>query len=419
MQESVQPEALPAALPGAQKQATFWQSLRIGLVYYLVTTLIVLAGAAFGYWALARPPREGVGQEELLTPLLRWDGRWYERIARNGYAYDPSRESSVAFFPAYPLLARTVTEATGIDLQWSLLLVSHLCLAGTFVVFAMYVKNQFSQGPSDLAGFVLLAFGLWPTNFFFRMAYTESLFLFVTLLIVYGMRRAWPLWVLGTLVGLLTAVRPVGVVMTAPFALHIWQRRTSRTRLLVDVALPAILSCAGLAAYMLYQRVHFGYAFAFAQTQTHWQIAPRVSFLDRMVALETLQPVWSIFDGHAWALWTAVDPKARSLFNAPIMDRVFFLLAAGLLGVAAVRRSLPSEELVAGGLLLLIPYLSRGYEMNMASMGRFSAVVFPIYLVLGRFLCRLPAPCAAGLMAGSASLLVIYTAQFAAGFWFL
>src|SRR5215813_6126646 len=45
---------------------------------------------------------------------IRWDSRWYQRIATEGYSYSPIDQSSVAFFPLYPLLIRAVS-LLGID----------------------------------------------------------------------------------------------------------------------------------------------------------------------------------------------------------------------------------------------------------------------------------------------------------------
>lgn len=64
--------------------------------------------------------------------------------------------------------------------------------------------------------------------------------------------------------------------------------------------------------------------------------------------------------------------------------------------------------------LLLIPYVTRSHEMCMGSMGRFAAVVFPLYLVLGRLLAKLPIPLAAALLGVSGLLMATYAALFAA-----
>ncbi len=51
-------------------------------------------------------------------------------------------------------------------------------------------------------------------------------------------------------------------------------------------------------------------------------------------------------------------------------------------------------------------------------MGRFAAVVFPQYLVLGQIMSRMPAPIAAMILAISGFFLGCYAAFFAAGYRF-
>src|SRR5260370_37231972 len=41
-----------------------------------------------------------------LDAWIRWDARWYETIALHGYSFSERAQSSVAFFPLYPLLMR-------------------------------------------------------------------------------------------------------------------------------------------------------------------------------------------------------------------------------------------------------------------------------------------------------------------------
>src|SRR3989338_177663 len=40
----------------------------------------------------------------LLDLFFSWDSGWYLDIVKNGYFYIPGKESSVAFFPLYPIL---------------------------------------------------------------------------------------------------------------------------------------------------------------------------------------------------------------------------------------------------------------------------------------------------------------------------
>jgi hypothetical protein len=80
------------------------------------------------------------------------------------------------------------------------------------------------------------------------------------------------------------------------------------------------------------------------------------------------------------------------------------------------RRKAYEVSLCAG--LLLIPYLLRAHEMCMTGMGRFAAVVFPVYIVMGRLLAKLPWPVSAGILALCAFFLGAYSALFAAWYRF-
>jgi hypothetical protein len=59
-----------------------------------------------------------------------------------------------------------------------------------------------------------------------------------------------------------------------------------------------------------------------------------------------------------------------------------FLQALLLVALGLRKRWLSSGEASFSVLALLIPYLTRGYEMGVGSMGRFVSVAFPTYLVL-------------------------------------
>ena len=84
--------------------------------------------------------------------------------------------------------------------------------------------------------------------------------------------------------------------------------------------------------------------------------------------------------------------------------------------LGAWKRWLNSRENLLGALLILIPYITRSYEMCMLSQGRFMAVVFPIYLVMGHILGRIPGPYAAMVIGLFVFYLAVYTIHFAAGY---
>jgi hypothetical protein len=404
--------------PVPPKTAGFGRCVRMGLICYGMTSLVVGLGVLLAPDFIiprgeARPRRE-----PLLRYFLRWDGLWYERILEHGYSYDPEQGSAVAFFPAYPLLGRLLARITGWRSDVALLALTHLCLAASFILLAAYAGQRFKDSARELGPYVLLAFGLLPTNFFFRMAYTESLFMLIALLALYGMERRWPLVLIALIAGLATATRAVGLGLLPPLILYACHRSQTGARFLGQLLYLVPLACWGLGIYMLFQYLEFGEAWAFVRTQTHWKIGLPAPLGNRVIALETLEPLWSVFDPRSLCYWTHFEIPTCWLFSPVFVDRFFFLLAVVLIGIGTWKRWLSSYELLLAVSFLVIPYLTRAYEMCMASMGRFASVAFPIYLVLGALLSRAPAPVTALLLALSSFLLGVYAALFGAGYPF-
>src|SRR5262249_41443775 len=150
------------------------------------------------------------------------------------------------------------------------------CLAAAFVLMAGYVQARTTNGPPGAATWTLMAFGILPLTFCFRMAESESLFLLAAIGAMYAMQqRAHPCRV-ALLVGLATATRPVGVLVWGPFALYLWQRtadgpwRTKMFRFLRSAAVWTPVACWGIGAFMVFQYVSFSDALGFFHTQQYF-----------------------------------------------------------------------------------------------------------------------------------------------------
>jgi hypothetical protein len=220
-------EASQGTKPLANSGSDWLSCLSRGFLYYYFTSTIVVVAAVLGNDLLPRPKHPLAKAGDALHAFANWDGEWYERIVTSGYAYDPARPSSVAFFPAYPLLARGLACSTGLDPAVSLLVVSHVSLVAAFALSIAYVRLRYSDGRAGLGEYVVLSLGLFPTTFFFRLVYSEALFILLSVLCLYGMARRWPLLILAMSVGVATAARPVGLALVPPFVLHVWHRSAS------------------------------------------------------------------------------------------------------------------------------------------------------------------------------------------------
>jgi len=137
---------------------------------------------------------------------------------------------------------------------------------------------------------------------------------------------------------------------------------------------------------------------------------------EKLIAILSHEPIWSVYDPSSEAYWRRIQPEPRAWSNLALANPIYFLLGVGLVILGRWKRWLNGKETVLAALLILIPYLTRGYEMCMLSQGRFVAAAFPIYLVMGQLLAKIPTPCAALLLCFSAVVMAIYAAQFAAGY---
>jgi hypothetical protein len=383
-----------------------------GFTAYYLTSLPVFLGLLLGIDFPRLGEDRSASRPELVSACFHFDAIHYRQIAQEGYAYDSAQRSVVAFFPAYPLLSRAVSETTGLSAEEAALLTAHLALFGAFVLLSRYVRLRWPEATAEQRGVVLAVFGLWPTGLFFRMPYAESLFVCVTLAVLYGMARGWPLATLALLTGFVTAVRPVGVALTAAFVWHVLSQPESRWRTKVSrVVLWTPLAFWGLLAYMGYQWLAFGTPLAFAQTQEHWSMRapPQRELSAKLEALALLEPIWGVYLPGTSRYWDNISSPGSPLFSLYFWNPILFLLAVVLLVWGGRKRWLTGSELVLGAALLAIPYLTRSFEMSMASHGRFAAVVVVNYLVLGRILARSSPLVVAALCVCLASFLFAFT----------
>lgn len=386
----------------------------LALAAYWLSTNVVLIGAYAGpYIPFGGEPLSDVSDRQ--SPLA-WDGKWYRQIAAEGYSYDPQRNSVVAFFPVYPLASALVSGVTRLPVEASLLIVSHGSLILALFLLLRDLRRRLPAGPRRVWYVSLASAAFFPTAFFFRMAYSESTFLLLAVLTLYGIVRRWsPIWI-ALIVGLATAARPVGVVLLLPFVAYLCQFKVQGLRSKVGLVGLVALACWGIVLYTAFLWSEFGEPLAWAKSQLMWRNRPDAGILEKGMALATLEPIWSSYGATCSCYWMQPGQPDFAIFSMRFWNPIYFLLAAILLGVGIRARWLSREEALVGIGLLLVPYLTRGYEMCMESQGRFVAVVLPIYLVLGQLLARLPAPVAVAIVALSALMMAIHAAAFAVGY---
>ena len=191
----------------------------------------------------------------------RWDSGLYTAIASNGY----DAAWRTAFFPLFPLLERGVAFLTH-DPFIAGLIISNLAGLGMLVVLYRLVQEDFNP---EWAFRTVLYFSVFPTAFFFAAAYNESLFLVLTLLSFYHMRRGN--WWLAGLFGLLASLtRSAGLVLFLPFCYeYLRQHHFSSKNIRFD-SMSSLGIPAGLAIFALYCYYRFHDLLSFSHALVYW-----------------------------------------------------------------------------------------------------------------------------------------------------
>lgn len=205
-------------MPGAGRAFTASPNASAcGQIVFLViaTGSLVLLGVQLGADLVRGPAMSYSGAEPLLERFARWDARHYVLILEDGYGSDPVPAKRVVFFPAVPLLARGIVALTGLSPIASLLVVSHTSLVAAALLLFALLRRRDPPLDQRTATLCVLCLLLLPTGVFFRMAYTESTFLLLTVLAMYGMTTRWRPVVVAAVIGLATATRPTRRVPAA------------------------------------------------------------------------------------------------------------------------------------------------------------------------------------------------------------
>ncbi len=253
-----------------ESQSAWLADARIGVAVYVVTSLPVFLGVWVGTTSGLVEHKGPV--VDFLHGFCHFDGGHFESIIHRGYEYDPGRGANIAFFPGYPIAIDGVKRLTAWPTRLAMVVASNAALCGAFILLARYLRLRRPDEPSRLPRMTLLLIGLWPVGFFFRMGYSESLFLAFLALLLLGVVERWPAFVLALIAGALTGIRAVGVAASAAVIAQVLlnpARGPFRGRLLT-AALLAPVSCWGLLAFMGYQQARFGTPLAFVVVQQHW-----------------------------------------------------------------------------------------------------------------------------------------------------
>lgn len=115
---------------------------------------------------------------------IRWDGPHYVDIATNGYVTTGEQSLWIVFYPLYPLLIKAFSYMF-LSIPLSAILVPILFSLLSSIALYELVLLDFKKREALLSVWFL---NIFPTSYFLQASYTESLFLFVSIMTFYFFR---------------------------------------------------------------------------------------------------------------------------------------------------------------------------------------------------------------------------------------
>lgn len=306
----------------------------------------------------------------VLRLVLGWDGANYASIAQQGYA----GLWTAAYYPLLPAIEHVLAPLAGGNAALAGCIAANVAALGAFGLLRWLVADL--DGPQN-AWRTVFVLAVFPSAFFLVLPYTESFFLLCSLGAFVALRyRRW--LVVGLLAALATLFHAHGLLLLLPMAVaQIGDlRRTRRLPSLPASAAAVAAFAAPLAAFAgftVYLHARFGLwnATTVAEAQGWGRDfgLPIVGFLRSGHALLDVGPNLGPHQAHIF-----VDAAFTVAFIA--------------LTVATIHR-LPLEYVVYawGNLLLdLCTPLHNWYALT--SNMRLMLVVFPLFILLGRWSAR-------------------------------
>ncbi len=221
-----------------------------------LTLVVLLWLAALQLWALVsihllplgRPSPWAEETTRRAPAFARFDSGWYNSIVEKGYPAPPApgTQSEHAFFPLYPMTARAIHLATGLDSFRAAVAVSWAALLLAVPLLASEARERFGER-ADLRTLPFLL--LYPVAFFLAAVYTESLFLLLALLAFRATRRGElaPALLFGLLLGL---TRAPAAAVGPGLAVAWWLGGATGTRRAAGASLLLLTPLSGVLAWV-------------------------------------------------------------------------------------------------------------------------------------------------------------------------
>jgi hypothetical protein len=385
----------------------------------------------------------------LAAPAAHWDGAWYLTIARFGYRPELGSftASRTAFFPLYPLGVRGL-----MDLGVAPAVAGVALSVGAFggALYGLHRLTTLEAGRlgaldrREVARLAVALTALAPMAFYFSAAYSESLYLALSVGVFVCARRGR--WGSAAALGALAAAtRSTGVALAIPILLlYLWGPREDRApdrergrgrvlggrfspgglvrawgpryRLRWD-ALWVALVPVGLGLYMGHLALAGGDALAPFHAEAAWGrhfAGPFGGVWEgARAALEGARQLLSGQRAHVYYPAAGGSPFVDAGHNLLL----FAFLAAAVVALVGVLRMLPAAYGVYALASLALPLSYPVAAQPLMSLPRFLVVVFPLNMWGAMRLAARPPAFRRAALAASAAAMMFFVGEFSTWHW--
>ena len=371
--ESTEPDDTGTSAAGAPPRlldrAIWRDAARIWLLQHALLVGILYIGASF---LVAGTTTSGVQWSYIARRLFGWDGANYAAIAQGGY----TQLWTAAYYPLLPAIEHVLAPLAGGNPALAGCIVANVAAFGAFGLLRWLVADL--EGP-DTARRTIFALAIFPTAFVLALPYTESLFLLFSVGAFIALRhRQW--LVTGALAALASLCHAQGALLLLPMAVVLVEDLRRERRLPPLPTSAAVIAAfamplAALGGFAAYLHARFGVWDATAAAQAggggRSLELPIVGFLRAGRALFQVGPNASLYQAHI------------------LLDGAFTLAFIVLTAATIGRLPLAYALYALGNLLLDLSTPAHNWYALISNM-RLMLVVFPLFILLGRWSARRP-----------------------------
>lgn len=322
----------------------------------------------------------------LLDMWTRYDAGWYQYIVTNGYFYQPPLQSSIVFFPTYPLVVRPLY-ALGVNPYLAGSIVTMVASSVAIVAFIGWQRDYRYAADAPAASrsaitIATLAWLVYPYSYYlYGSMYGDALFIAIAVSAFWLLERDHP--VLAGIVGIAaTAGRPFGWAVTLGLAVRAVERRWRDAhheelafstvlrhpvrvlRCVKPVDLTVGISGFGVLAWLSFLWIRFGSPWVFIKGEQAWGQGS-----SREVLLKTA--FWDI-------LFRPWEPSRMQVLT--LIAQAVIGIGLVTVGSVLVYRRFGLGMAVYVVFTMLPPVL---FSKDFQGIGRYALSAFPVFAVAG------------------------------------